>query len=162
MRAKKGVAMYRTILWATDGSHEAEIALSEARRLLDPGGHLIAFHCDQRFGGSRVAGIPILADEFDRVQQIAEVVEDLRADGVHAELVVESTTKNVGAAITAAAGRGHVDAIVCGTRGLHGLVGFLSGSTAAAVARHASVPVIVVPVASPVHASTTSVEGVPV
>ena len=35
--------MYTTILWATDGSPEADGALSEALDLLEPGGKLIAF-----------------------------------------------------------------------------------------------------------------------
>ena len=83
--------MYTTLLWATDGSAEADLALSEALELLAPGGRLVAFHCDQRFMGGRSAGAPVLADEFDRLRHIEEQVEALRATGIDAEIDVETT-----------------------------------------------------------------------
>ena len=152
--------MYATILWATDGSHEADVALQEALRLLEPGGRLIAFHCDQRFIGSRASGIPIFPDEDDRRRRVSEQVDQLRDEGINAELVIECTTRDAGAEVAAAAENEHVDAIVCGTRGLHGIVGFLAGSTASRVARHATVPVMVVPVDTPAHPDrNVAVEG---
>jgi nucleotide-binding universal stress UspA family protein len=38
-----------------------------------------------------------------------------------------------------------VDAIVCGTRGLHGVTALMNGSVAARVLKRATVPVVVVP-----------------
>ncbi|HZQ80932.1 MAG TPA: universal stress protein [Gaiellaceae bacterium] len=154
--------MYPTILWATDGSHEADVALHEALRLLEPGGRLIAFHCDQRFTGGRIGGLPVYPDETDRQRRIEERVEELRADGVDVDLVFDSTSRDAASEIAAAAETAHVDAIVCGTRGLHGVVGFLNGRSAARVLRHASVPVIVVPAHAPLHADPLETEGAPV
>ena len=48
--------MYETVLWATDGSPLADGALRVALELLEPGGRLIAFHCDERFLGGRRVG----------------------------------------------------------------------------------------------------------
>ena len=55
--------MYATILWATDGSPEADGALHEALGLLEPGGILVALHCNQRFTGGRVGGASVEVDE---------------------------------------------------------------------------------------------------
>lgn len=137
--------MFSTILWATDGSPEADHALDNALELLAPGGRLIAFHADQRFVGSHVAGIPVLPDEPDRKERIAGQVRDLRERGVDAELYVETTSGGPATAIADAATDSGADAVVCGTRALHGVRGLLDGSVAAKVLRNATVPVIVVP-----------------
>ncbi len=137
--------MYTTLLWATDGSDGAETALQEGLGLLAPGGKLFAFHCDQRFVGSHVGGIPVLADEDERRAHIRRRVEELVADGVNAELVVETTHHSTAHAIVEAAEAAKVDAIVCGTRGLGGLQGALLGSVSKELLHHAHVPVIVVP-----------------
>jgi nucleotide-binding universal stress UspA family protein len=137
--------MYPTILWATDGSEQADHALDEALRLLDTNGHLVVFHCDQRFVGGRAGGLPVLPDEDDRRKHVAEKVAEVRAKGIDAELFVETTSRDPSAEIAETAGRVHADAIVCGTRGKHGVTGLLTGSASARVLKHASVPVVVVP-----------------
>jgi len=139
--------MYATILWATDGSPEADHALSEALALLAPGGRLIAFHADQRFIGGHVAGIPVYPDEPERSERIAVQVDDLVEQGVDAELWVETTSVGPGAAIADAAIDSGAEVIVCGTRALHGVRNMLDGSVAAKVLRLAPVPVVVVPLA---------------
>ena len=139
--------MFKTLLWATDGSPEAEAAVQFALPLLDDDGHLVAFHCDQRLSGPRVAGEPVLPDELERRERIEAQVEAIRRTGVDAELRIATSRSEPAAEINAAAADVEVDAIVCGTRGLHGLPGLLNGSVSARVLRHARVPVIVVPAA---------------
>lgn len=139
--------MFKTLLWATDGSPEAEAAVQFALPLLDDDGHLVAFHCDQRLGGTRVAGTPVLPDEPERRERIEAQVEAIRRTGVDAELRIATSRSEPAAEINAAAADVEVDAIVCGTRNLHGLPGLLNGSVSARVLRHAKVPVIVVPAA---------------
>ena len=143
--------MYTTLLGATDGSDGAEIALQEAIRLLAPEGKLTAFHCDQRFAGGRVGGAPVLADEDDRRKALHARVDELVADGIDAELVVETTHHSTAHTIVETAERLGVEAIVCGTRGLGGLQGALLGSVSKELVHHAHVPVIVVPPRRPVR-----------
>ena len=63
--------MYGTVLWATDASPGADGALAEAVKVLQPGGRLIAFHCDERFMSSRVGGLSLTADEPERKRSSA-------------------------------------------------------------------------------------------
>jgi nucleotide-binding universal stress UspA family protein len=137
--------MYVTLLWATDGSAEADIALTEARSLLQPGGRIVAFHCDQRFAGGRVGGAPLLADETDRKEKIRSQVDELNAEGLDAELLIETTHQATPRAIVRAADEIGADAIVCGTRGFGGLHRAMAGSVSAELIHYAHVPVIIVP-----------------
>lgn len=137
--------MFSSILWATDGSPEADGALREALELLEPGGRLVAFHCDQRFTGSRVGGQSIAVDEQELQLHIEEQVDDLRQAGVAVELIVQATHHDPSRDIPEIAAELDVDAIVCGTRESHGLSAVLNTGVAARVLRHATVPVIVVP-----------------
>jgi nucleotide-binding universal stress UspA family protein len=144
--------MYTTLLWATDGSDCAERALGEALRLLEPGGRLVAFHCDQRFVGGRVGGVPVLADEDERRLMIRERVEQLVAEGIDASLIVTTTHRSTPHAIVGAAEEVGAEAIVCGTRGLGGVQGALLGSVSRELLHHAHVPVVTVPEQAPVTA----------
>jgi nucleotide-binding universal stress UspA family protein len=137
--------MYSSILWATDGSPEADGALHAALELLEQGGKLVAFHSDQRFAGSHIAGEPVAVDESERRQHIEEQVEELRSTGVAVEHLVRPTHRDPSHEIPAVAAELGVDAIVCGTRGPHGLDALLNGSVAARILKHATVPVVVVP-----------------
>lgn len=137
--------MYASILWATDGSPEADGALREALKLLEPGGTLVAFHCNQRFAGGRIGGASVEVDEPERQQHIAAQVSELRDEGVNVNYLVESTHHEPSHEISAAAADLDVDVIVCGTTAPHGLNALLTGSVAARILKHATVPVIVVP-----------------
>ena len=137
--------MYSSILWATDGSPEADGALREALELLEPGGVLVAFHSDQRFGGGRAMGEHVAADEPERQEHIDEQVAELRRSGVNVKRVVRTTHHDPGHDVPAVAADLEVDAIVCGTSSPHGLNALLNGSVAARILKRATVPVIVVP-----------------
>jgi nucleotide-binding universal stress UspA family protein len=80
--------MIKTVIWATDGSEGADIALQEALHLAKlSGGRVIAIHCDHRLHG-RAAAYPALADEEDRRIKLRRQVDELKADGVDIELVI--------------------------------------------------------------------------
>jgi nucleotide-binding universal stress UspA family protein len=145
----KGGAMYTTVLWSTDGSAAADLALHEALRVLEPGGLLIVFHADRRFSAGAAGGFPVVADEDDRRAAIAARVDQLKADGVNAELVVMTTDRSPDHEIVAAADEVGAQAIVCGTRGLGGLHGTLLGSVTNKLLRRSHVPVLVVPAGVP-------------
>ena len=137
--------MYSSVLWATDGSPEADGALREAVELLEPGGLLVALHSDQRFSGGRIGGEHVAVDESERQEHIEEQVAELRRSGVSVKHVVRTSHHDPAHDIPTIADELDVDAIVCGTSARHGLNALLNGSVAARVLRHATVPVIVVP-----------------
>ena len=148
--------MYDVVLWATDGSPEADIALGEAVRLVNPEGRLIAVHCDQRFMGARVAGTSVYPDEPERREHVTAQVDELRSRGIDVIEHIETTFADPAHMIAKLATQFGVDVIVCGTRALHGLPALLSGSVASHLLKHAEVPVIVVPAVAdlrePAHA----------
>ncbi|HEV8463118.1 MAG TPA: universal stress protein [Gaiellaceae bacterium] len=136
--------MYETVVWATDASHIADDALPEALRVLEPGGRLLVFHCDERFPGSRTGGTPVLADEADRRAKLHEQVEDMVERGIDAVLFVETTHHNAAVEIARFASDQHAEAIVCGSRGQGAVTGTLTGSVAMRLPHFATCPVIVV------------------
>jgi nucleotide-binding universal stress UspA family protein len=136
--------MYETVLWATDASPVADGALKVALELLQPGGRLIAFHCDERFLGSRAAGMPLLADEVDRREKLDAQVGKLRENGINAELLIETTHHNTAGEIARAAEDRNADVIVCGTRGFGVVAGVVAGSVAMRLPHVAACPVVVV------------------
>jgi nucleotide-binding universal stress UspA family protein len=136
--------MFETVLWATDASPVADGALKVALELLQPGGHLIAFHSDERFHGSRAGGLPVLADEFDLIAKLEGQIEELREEGIDATLLVETTHHNTAGAIAKAAETCDAGPIVCGTRGFGVVAGAVAGSVAMRLPHVASCPVVVV------------------
>jgi nucleotide-binding universal stress UspA family protein len=137
--------MYETVIWATDGSEGADAALAEALSLTEPSGRLVAAHCDQRITGGRAGGVSVLADEDDIRAKIQAQVEEVRAEGRDAELVVLSTRRSPAQVLAALAAETHADAIVCGTRGLGAFRGALLGSVAQRLPHVAPCTVVTVP-----------------
>ena len=108
--------MYAKILWPTDGSWQAEIALREAVRMLFPGGLLVAFHCKEHLtgGGEWGAGPP---DEGDRIVALRAEIAQLEDEGVNAVLRMLGPRRSPVDEIVRAAEIYDVDVIVCGTHG---------------------------------------------
>lgn len=136
--------MYKTVLWATDASPGADAALTEALKLLEPGGRLIAFHCDERFASGRSGGVPIVADEPDRKAKLRAQVDELKADGIDARLVIDVTHHHAIDEIAGAAEEYDADVIVCGTRGFGIVAGMVAGSISMRLPHVAGCPVLVV------------------
>jgi nucleotide-binding universal stress UspA family protein len=136
--------MYDIIVWSTDGSDGAEIALEEALQLRTlSGGSLVAVHCDQRLNG-RAGGWPARADEDDVRLRVRRTVDDLKADGVDIDLVVRRSRHEAADVVAAVATELGADIIVCGTRGLGALAGVFLGSFTQRLLHVAPCPVLAV------------------
>src|SRR5436305_6161932 len=140
--------MFKTILWATDGSANADRALPFAKELAETSeAKLVVGHCKELFTG-RAAGLPVNADEPDIIAKIRDQVAELRSVGVdvHDEIV---TATGVGAPTVIADIAKDVDAdiIVVGTRGHSALVGLLVGSVTQRLLHVAPCSVLAVPAA---------------
>jgi nucleotide-binding universal stress UspA family protein len=120
--------MYRTLIWATDGSAGADAALPEIVALQQlGGGRLVVVHCDHRLNG-RGGSWSALADEDDCRAKIRRQVAGLRKQGIDAELIIRRSHSEAADVVAAVAAEEEADVIVCGTRGLGAFAGAFLGS----------------------------------
>lgn len=138
--------MFKTIIWATDGSEAADRALQTALELTaESKGKLLVVHADERLGG-RSAGAPVLADEEDVEAALASKVGELKESGVDATLrVVHGTNIDPADLIAGVAKDVDADVIVVGTRGHGRVAGMLLGSVTQRLLHVAPCPVLAVP-----------------
>jgi nucleotide-binding universal stress UspA family protein len=145
--------MFRTILWATDGSETAARALPFALELAE--GHeatLVVAHAREIFVG-RGGGYPDLADEGELRDKIGRQVQELRSGGLDAKFVVRTCTSGHAAtAITEIAKEVGADLIVVGTHGYGRVAGLLLGSVTQGLLHAGACPVLAVPTGMPVEA----------
>lgn len=146
--------MFKTIIWATDGSAAAERALEFAKGLVAyEHGQLIAVHANQLLGG-RAGGHPVSADEEDIELRILREVDELRDQGVDASFkLLKSARHDAGRLIADYAAEAGADAIVVGTRGHSPLTNMVVGSVTHRLLHLAPCPVLAIP---PLTRSETS------
>ena len=137
--------MFKTIVWATDGSELAHGALEHALELARVNdSKIVAVHANELMRG-RAAGQPVLADEPELEQQIGKQVEELRNVGFDATLEIHTGSKDAATLIAKAAEDVDADLIVVGTHGRGGFKAALMGSDARALCHTATRPLLVVP-----------------
>jgi nucleotide-binding universal stress UspA family protein len=138
--------MFKTILWATDGSDTAARALPFALGLAraDDAKLLIAHVREIAVG--RGGGYPVLADETELREQIARQVKELNESGVAATFIVRTATAGHAArAISEIAKDNDADLIVVGTHGYGRVAGLLLGSVTQALLHRGDRPVLAIP-----------------
>ena len=137
--------MFKTIVGATDGSELADAALEHVRELARlHKSRIVAVHANELLQG-RAGGSPIFADEPELEEKIGKQVEELRAVGVDATLVIRTGTKDVATLIADAADEVDADLIVVATHGHGGIAAAIIGSVARALTHTARRPVLVGP-----------------
>ncbi len=139
--------MFKTVIWATDGSETADASLAYARALVALGkGKLLVVHAEEHFYGGRASGATVLADEDELQAKIRVQVEGLRAEGIAATLEIIPEHSGKAAHAIAEVARGHdADVIVVGTRGHAPVAGLLVGSVTQRLLHTAPCPVLAVP-----------------
>jgi nucleotide-binding universal stress UspA family protein len=137
--------MFKTVVWATDGSELADGALDFVRELArQDGSRIVALHANELMRG-RSGGYPALADEPELEAKIGKQIEELRSVGIDATFETRSGTKAVATLIAEAAKDLDADLIVVATHGAGGLTAALMGSVARALCHTAETPVLVIP-----------------
>src|SRR5690348_4311596 len=146
LRGPKGEVMFKTVLWATDGSGTAARALPFALSLAEEhDAKLVVVHVREIFVG-RGGGYPMLADESELRDRIATQVDDLRATGHDARFVVKTATAgHAPAAIAEVAREVGADLIVVGTHGYGRVAGLVLGSVTQGLLHLGVCPVLAVP-----------------
>jgi nucleotide-binding universal stress UspA family protein len=137
--------MFRTIVWATDGSELADGALEQVRELArHHHSRIVAVHANEQLRG-RASGYPALADEPELETKIGKQVEELRSIGIDARFVIETGNRDAATLIAEAADEVDADLIVVATHGHGGFTAALMGSVARALCHTSGRPVLVVP-----------------
>lgn len=151
--------MFKTILWATDGSETAAKALPYALGLAEPNNSkLVVAHVRETFIG-RAGGYPVLADETELRDRIDEQVKDLQEAGRDATFIVRSTTSGHAARTIAEIAKDvGADLIVVGTHGYGRVAGLLLGSVTQGLLHAGVCPVFAVPTGTPVEAPERELE----
>lgn len=140
--------MYKKVLWATDGSEGADLALAHAKGLaLADSGSMVIVHSEEiTLPGKGGGRLPLHANEDELKTKIKRQVADLTDAGISTTLHLARTDVG-GAAHTIAeiAGNEDADIIVVGTRGQTALAGLLLGSVATRLLHLAPCPILAVP-----------------
>ena len=146
--------MFKTILWATDGSETAAHALPYALGLAEPDkAKLVIVHAREIFVG-RGGGFPVLADESELRAKIHQQVEELKSSGVDATYIVRTCTANHAArTIAEIAEEVGADLIVVGTHGYGRVANLLLGSVTQGLLHAGVCPVLAVPTGERVEAT---------
>jgi nucleotide-binding universal stress UspA family protein len=139
--------MFKSIVWATDGSEPAENALALVQELAKEGAATVTIvHVVERIEGFGSAGQPRRVDEKDLQRHLQEVADKLTAEGISTTVKISG---DVGVRppheIVKAAREAGADVIVAGTRGHSPLGGLLLGSVTYRLLHVSPCPVLVVP-----------------
>lgn len=138
--------MFKTILVAVDGSPDGDRAFDLARSMTtQEAARLVIVHVTE-FVGGKGGTYPLAADDDDFKAKIQAQAEKLRAEGVKAEVVLESIRLGGPAHVIAEIAESvAADLIVVGTRGRSPLGELVLGSVPIRLLQVAHRPVLVVP-----------------
>ncbi len=153
--------MFKTVVWATDGSGNADRSLAYAKALAKgEGTSLIALHVVQRITNSRATGLTANVDEGHVKEGVKQTVDELKSEGLNASLKVIDELGHQPAHLIADAARElGADVIVMGTRGHSAIGGLLLGSVTQRLLHVAPCPVLAVPPDKSAAAAPTSGGG---
>lgn len=141
--------MFKTIVWATDGSDAADHALPYAMALAVGDGHkLVVVHSKEVFHG-RAAAYPVPADEEQLEAKILRQVAEAREAGLDATFELVGDVPGAAQVIADTARKLGADMIVVGTRGHARVAGLLLGSVTQRLLHIAPCPVLAVPAGTP-------------
>ena len=139
--------MFKSIVWATDGSENAENALALVQELAEQGDATVTImHVVERIEGFGAVGQARRVDEKELQRHFQEVADGLSARGINATLKVSGDVgvRPAHEIVNAAREQG-ADLIVAGTRGHSPIGGLLLGSVTNRLLHIAPCPVLVVP-----------------
>jgi len=150
--------MFKTVLWATDGSESAARALAYALDLAEPdNAKLVVAHANETFVSR--GRFPVLADESELREAIDLQVKTLRSGGLNATFIVRTCAAGHAArTIAEIAGEVGADLIVVGTHGHGRMAGLLLGSVTQGLLHTGVCPVLAIPTGAPVEAPERELE----
>jgi nucleotide-binding universal stress UspA family protein len=139
--------MFKTIMWATDGTENADRALPYAKALAqEEEATLVIAHVVERYASHKASGLAVHADEEQVEEKLKKLAAQLSDDGLKTDLKIVSHVGPQPAHEIAdiAAGAG-ADLIVVGCRGHAAITGLMIGSVTQRLLHVSPCPVLVVP-----------------
>ena len=140
--------MFKTILWATDGSENADRALALAKSLASKADATLTIaHVVQKIATSGDTALGWYANEDQVEAKVKQIAQELSDEGLNVSLKI---VKHVGpqpAHEADLARKAGADLIVVGTRGHGAISGLMLGSVTQRLLHVAPCPVLVVPAA---------------
>jgi nucleotide-binding universal stress UspA family protein len=138
--------MFKTIVIATDGSEDSDRAFALARCMAsDTGARLVIVHVTELVGG-KGGQYPLAADDDQLKLRIESQVQQLRADGIRADAMMQTVQLGGPAHVIAEiADSVDADLIVVGTRGRSPVSEIVLGSVPIRLLHVAHRPLLVVP-----------------
>jgi nucleotide-binding universal stress UspA family protein len=140
--------MFTNIVWATDGSENADRALDYATAIADrEHSHLHVVHIVEMLVGGRVAGQKVFLNEDQIDAKIKEQARQASAEhGLQATVrITSSGTGSIANRVAEVAADNSADLIVVGTRGHSALGGLMLGSVTQRLLHVAGCPVLAIP-----------------
>ena len=139
--------MFQTIVWATDGSSDADSGLELVTELARVNGSsVVALHLDASSRVDHGSDTTARVDEEDVRETLEFQVEVLRAAGFDARLeLVRSFGRNPSESVADEAAKLGADLIVIGAHGFGDLQAIFRGGIATGLTHHATCPVLVAP-----------------
>ena len=129
--------MFEKIVWATDGSEDADRAMSYAKELaIKENAELVVMHVElvvmhvvETFTAHHAAGQPVHMDEAELKAKVERQAEEIRGEGIEARAeILRARAPHAAHVIADAAIAAGADLIVVGVRGHTKLPGFVLGS----------------------------------
>ena len=142
--------MFKKILWATDGSENADCALAIAKSLVsEADATLTIAHVVQKIATSGDTALGWYANEEQVEAKVQVIASELSDEGLSVSLkIVNHVGPQPAHEIADLAREAGADLIVVGTRGHGAISGLMLGSVTQRLLHVAPCPVLVVPVAS--------------
>jgi nucleotide-binding universal stress UspA family protein len=139
--------MFKIIMWATDGSENADRALPYAKALAqDEGATLVVAHVVERYASHMASGLAVHADEEQVEARLKEVAVQLSDEGLNTDLrIVSHIGPQPAHEIADLAREVGADLTVVGCRGHAAITGLLLGSVTQRLLHVSPCPVLVVP-----------------
>ena len=122
--------MFGKIVWATDGSEDADRAMSYAKELaIKENAELVVMHVVETFTAHHAAPLPVHMDEAELKAKVERQAEEIRGEGIEARAeILRARAPHAAHVIADAAIAAGADLIVVGVRGHTKLPGFVLGS----------------------------------
>jgi nucleotide-binding universal stress UspA family protein len=143
--------MFKTIMWATDGSEKADRALPYAKAVAQQEKTtLIIAHVIEKYASEKPTALSVYADEDLVAEKLKKLEAQISDEGVTTDLkIVTHVGPQPAHTIADLAREAGAGLIVVGTRGHGAVVGLMLGSVTQRLLHVSPCPVLVIPPPEP-------------